>query len=327
MELISQKTPLFPQDWSIGRVVAWFAKLGVFVLVPGLHQIACKRRILGGLLMVMYFVTEFAVENRPLDFYPRKLFDHPDITDMSEFDHFLFYVYINYDFHILAGFHHLDQNLARVPLYFSWFLLFLDVRKLERRSLTLNWFLVIVCLTATWFWPERHPYFSNLFVVQTNIGCPQICKNGIVAWHSPDPGEVIPNTGQLVVRDDLMMGPIMARILPGTPEQLCNGELPESWVRPGELDRCNNFSQLSKRYRVDVGAGPVQRYGFSQRIYWAGPTSWTRTSFSKIGNTRKYFVLNDSVTDFVGHTLFQIYNWTEYDPLNFINYSLPKLKL
>jgi len=32
MELISQKTPLFPQDWSIGRVVAWFAKLGVFVL-------------------------------------------------------------------------------------------------------------------------------------------------------------------------------------------------------------------------------------------------------------------------------------------------------
>ena len=33
MEALSQKTQLVLQDWSIGRAIAWLAKLGIFVLV------------------------------------------------------------------------------------------------------------------------------------------------------------------------------------------------------------------------------------------------------------------------------------------------------
>ncbi len=48
MELAQTKIPYLPPDWTVARGFKYTAKLGVFILVPGLHQIACKRRILGG---------------------------------------------------------------------------------------------------------------------------------------------------------------------------------------------------------------------------------------------------------------------------------------
>ena len=314
MELISQKTPRLLQDWSIGRAIAWLAKFGIFVLVPGLHQIACKRWILGGLLMAMYFVAEFALENRPLDFYTRTLIAAPDHSDydFSNFD------YRDFETIILVGFRNLDYNLALVPKYFSWILLFLDVRKIEKRRLELNWFLVFFCLIGAWFWPDRTSFSSNLFVAQTNIGCPEICRNDIVAWHYLGPEIEQAKPGQLVIRDDLFQGPIVARVLQGSPQQLCDGELPANWIRPGEQDGCSTHSPLDKQYRIEIGPEPIRHYGVSRPIYWTGPMSRTRTSFSKIGSTHKYFVFNNIVTDAVGHTLFQIYNWTYFDPLNFI---------
>ena len=50
MELAQTRIPYLPPDWTVARVAKYAAKLGVFILVPGLHQIACKRRILGGCL-------------------------------------------------------------------------------------------------------------------------------------------------------------------------------------------------------------------------------------------------------------------------------------
>jgi hypothetical protein len=319
MELISQKTPNLLQDWSIGRAIAWLAKLVIFVLVPGLHQIACKRRILGGLLMVMYFVAEFAVENRPLNLDPIVLFGPPDLSnyDFSNFD-IKDFDKENEKFELILNYYVMDRILAWVPLYISWFLLVIDVRKIERRRMTLNWFLIFACLTGAWFWPERHRFFSNFFVVQTNIGCPEICKNDIVAWHYLEPYHETAISGQLVAIGSFVDRPFMARVLPGTPQQLCDGELPEASIRPGELNDCKYSWMGGGKYRIDTGPDSIHQSGRRQHVYWTHPLFSMHTSFSRIGNTHKFFILNDSVTDAVGQTLFQIYNWTYLDPLNFI---------
>ena len=321
MELISQKTPRLLQDWSIGRAIAWLTKLGIFVLVPGLHQIACKRRILGGLLMVMYFVAEFAVENRPLYLYPVYLFGPPELPEITihNFESIVAEDK-NYNYGLMLGYHKLDRNLSQALLYFSWFLLLIDVRKIENRRVTLNWFLMFACLAGAWFWPAKYTWPSNYFVAQTNVGCPEFCKNDIGLKLSSQNRPGSPSPGDVVLLTHIFYGPKVARILPGSPRQLCDGELPKIQIRNGELRDCKSSSSLDNKHRVDTGKEPFRQLGLNRDIYWIGKSPFVNSNFVKVGNTHKYFVLNDEITDAIGIALFHIYDWTELDPLNIIEF-------
>ena len=65
MDIARTRIPYLPPDWTVGRGAKYAAKLAAFIVVPGLHQITCNRRILGSLLFGIYFVAELVVTNRP----------------------------------------------------------------------------------------------------------------------------------------------------------------------------------------------------------------------------------------------------------------------
>jgi len=125
METGHAKIPYLPPDWTVARGARYAAKLGVFMLVPGLHQIACRRWILGGLLMALYFAANFTLKNIPWDYAD---------AGTSKF--------------ILAG------HFSDISLYISWILLAVDFRNIEGRKLKINVFLVMSCVAGLYFAPE-----------------------------------------------------------------------------------------------------------------------------------------------------------------------------
>ena len=134
MELAQAKIPYLPPEWTLARAAKYAAKLGVFILVPGLHQIACKRWILGSLLLILYVVSEFVGLNSPFEIM------YVDLTPYSLFD-----------------------NLSEVAQNISWLLLAFDLKNLERRYLTPGHLLPAACVAVLSYMPfhdNRILYYS-----------------------------------------------------------------------------------------------------------------------------------------------------------------------
>ena len=292
MELAQAKIPYLPPDWTLARAAKYAAKLGVFILVPGLHQIACKRRVLGGLLLVLYFGTEFVQSNRPVE----------GLVD---------------PFHI----YFVTYNVPELFLNFSWFLLAFDLRNLETRKFKVNLLLVLSFAILIYFDQTYRPSFLYIYVEREGYTCPAFCTYDVVEF---EPYALLYDLeivaeGDFVVLGDtfgpyytskLLSGPLK-NYLPGTVKEMCAGY--------GDSDE---LQRLKKRVceveledkRIDFLApgGPNPDFkskdGIDVSMISLRDVHGVRPK--KIGNTHEYFVISDEVTDVVGNALLTIYKWT-----------------
>jgi len=169
MDLARSKIPFVSPNWTLARIVRYAAKLVVFILVPGLHQIASNRRLLGGLLLVSFFTAEIV-----FGFLPYRLY-HDDLHPT-----------------------HMAGLLSKVFQYFCWFLLALDLKGLEARSLRPGLPLALMCAAGVYFVPYHYADTQSVHVEKTSDLCPKFCRYDIIEYEvrtetfrSFSPGEAV----------------------------------------------------------------------------------------------------------------------------------------
>ncbi len=298
MELAQTKIPYLPPDWTVARGFKYAAKLGVFILVPGLHQIACKRRILGGLLMVLYFAAEFVFANEPFNFSDRGF----SIRSLSGnlFDEGF-------------SFRSMSRNSSEVFQYFSWLLLSLDTRNLENRKLKLNFFLILICAAGVYFVPDHNAGTLNIHIETRNYACPQFCPHDIVQYEPYDR-----RVDRIQAGDYVMVGIVyefnyMAKVLvPGPPEEACADDGRTTLQLPIGNHYCRAYAPGKYTYQFLVLGGPQPEFTGSDGVKISILTDLHVSGIrpKKIGNTREYFFLSDNITEFVGRVLLITYEWT-----------------
>ncbi len=285
MELAQAKIPTLPPDWTAARIAKYATKLGLFILVPGLHQIACRRRILGGLLMVLYFAVEFTLSNKPFE------------IPIEPFQIF-----------------RLTLNLSDVFQHFSWILIAVDIRNLEERKLRLNFFLVLSCAAGIYFVPNHHAGTISIFVEQKNNACPTFCKFDIVEFDIISPDVDTISVGDYVILDGYERPIYTSRIMAGPPAKACTNDSRTTLDLPHD----NYFCDLtSNSYNYDFLVRGHSRWKYENI---AGRNISMISEFlvhgvrpRKIGNLREYFILTDGITDVVGKALLAVYKWTGFN--------------
>jgi hypothetical protein len=304
MELAQTKIPYLPPDWTVARGVRYAAKLGLFLLVPGLHQIACRRWILGGLIFAIFAISRFIITNSPiggmLDFEPS--FDlHYRLTDDMQF--------------------------------VTWLLLAADLRNLEGRRTGIVSLLLLQCFAVIYFAPfdnNRAPFFH---IEQADIACPAFCKHDIVEWevHEPDIHRI--SRGDYVVLEDLEAGAFrITKILAGPVKEACAGDSRTSLGLPPENEYCKLVKigawerepLVNNSWQIYWGEYYYYRYDFlipgrpkrsSSNIRSRNLSLLSRYAIigvrpRKIGNIREYFFYSDELTDVIGHAVLTIHQWT-----------------
>jgi len=290
MELAQAKLPFLPPEWTVARVVGYAAKLTVFVIVPGLHQIASNRRILSGLLMVLYFGTEFTLSNKPIE-----------ATDASV--------------HLFI----LKSNLPETFLYFSWFLLALDLKKLGKRTLKISGFLVLSCAAGLYFIPHHRPMSIYGYIEQENYACPTFCKYDFIEYEPRWRQKGDLSEGDFVIFGEfegpyyaskLLAGPLK-NYLPGTVKKLCAGYGDADELQRAKKSSCEASLKEKLNYFLILG-GPKPEFKDEdgRRASMVSSYEIRGASPRKIGNTHEYFIVTDEITDIIGNALLTVYKWT-----------------
>jgi len=287
MELAQTKTPYLPPDWTVARGLKYAAKLGVFVLVPGLHQIACKRRILGGLILFIFVASNFIFLNQPSE---SKFLDFLSPTSI--------------------------MNFSSATQYATWILLSIDLNNLESRRLKPGHIIPLAFFFSVHLMPFTDHRITYVHIEQKNTVCPVFCKFDIVKWDFRNPyvekiseGDyvVMGHFGSSAYATRLLAGPI-ENYLPGTPREVCSkyrlkSQLPQ--------DLCEDFLDTARgSFIIRGGPKPEFKLGdgregtmiLGQEVMGFRPR--------KIGNLHDYFIFSDEVTEFVGTTLLTVYKWT-----------------
>ena len=285
MELAQAKIPYLPPDWTVARVTKYAAKLGLFILVPGLHQIACKRRILGGLLLALYFSAEIT-----LTYYPT---DHSD-------GYFSIYF--------------MASGLAGDAQRFSWLLLAVDLRGFENRELKLNFFLVLTCVAGIYFVPNQRPRVLYIHFVQESYVCPVFCKNDIVAYE-----EYVPNRHKIQIGEDVIVGlgnepRYVSKVLLDSPKETCA----EDRRTPLKLPSFNFFctEDMDRRlydFVVLGGPEPELKIPDGRNVTFVGDIWVHGFKLRKIGNPQDFFIISEGFTELVGVSLLTVYKWTGFN--------------
>ena len=268
----------------MARIAKYAAKLGVFIVVPGLHQIACKRRILGGLLMALYFAAEFTLSNKPLNF---SVSSSP--TDF------------------------LPENLKEVIQFFSWILLALDIKKLEKRILKPNLFLFLACAAGIYFVPNHDPGVLNIHIEDRDIACPTFCKHDIVEYELYDN-----RVHKILVGDYILLGIMinpkhLAKVLvAGPPAEACARDGRTVLQLPVRNSYCRKDVLGRYLYQLLVLGGPDPEYKNpdGKDVSLVAEFRVHGVGLRKVGNIRQYFILSEGITDVVGHVLLTVYEWT-----------------
>ena len=297
MELLHKQMPWLPPDWTVLRVGKYIAKLSAFIIVPGLHQITCRRFLLGGLLMVVYFAAEFTSSNLP----------HSLST-------------LNYKRDFIAA------NISEYVCYFSWFLLALDLRNLEHRHLKLNLFLALSCIAGVYYVPEHYPEKLTVYVEKENTVCPVFCKNDIVEFDitlleiHKNPGQKLKIwRGQIVIVDVFRGYPYATKIL-AAPDDICSGNA-GNLLAPHEKEYFCVEGYKGKQplpYLLQVGPKPeYNRYNGKYHSMIGSPLI-SGINPRKIGNIREYYFLSNGISDGIGEALLVLYKLTG---LNLFGYS------
>jgi hypothetical protein len=282
MELGQAKIPYLPPDWTVARGVRYAAKLGVFILVPGLHQIACRRWIFGGLLMALFFAAEFTQTNIP--------FNYSD-QDLSTY--------------------YLASNFSDISLYISWGLLTVDLRNIETRTMKLTLFLVLCCATGLYFVPAHYGGNLNIHIEQDDFACPMFCKYDIVEYefrHLPKHNFSI---GDYVITEVPLGNFHLSKVVAGPPGEACAKDDRTILRLPVDNFYCFNINgKYVFEYIVLLGPHPVINNREVNEFTMVNKIDIVGVELKKIGNTHEYFVLSDGVTDSIGKSLLTIYQLT-----------------
>jgi hypothetical protein len=296
MELARTKIPSLPPYWTAGRGIRYAAKLGVFILVPGLHQIACRRWILGGLLMALYFAAEFTLSNMPIDFTR---------------DYF--------------ATNRLARNTGDVCQYFAWVLLAVDLKNLHQRKSRLNSFLILSCLIGIYFLPNHSPKWLFIHVVAENYACPAFCKNDIVEYVHFERGKHNIAKGDHVIVQTFLERTYLAKVYVESHDKACAEDIRFPLYLPRDdmlyLPISHGFCQkISDRYPDDfiVSGGPNPTIKTLRQDKFSPIADYNLHGFrpKKIGTTHEHFILSDGITDIAGNVLLTIFKWTNLDFLD-----------
>jgi hypothetical protein len=284
MELMQTKIPFLPSDWTVARGGKYAIKLGVFILVPGLHQIACNRRILGWLLFVGYLVAKFVIANQPYF-----------ALDGSQYQTGPYY------------------KLLDIVQIFSWTLLALDIKYLETRNLTFRFLLPIVCFFTFQFMPFHSDRLLSIYVEQENYTCPAFCEFDLIKFesamsdrdkHSVGDFIVIPLGGRRYYVSRILAGP--AKKKEPCPDDYFN------WIEPRKPDFLCPQGDGGATYDFLIMGGPEPQLKMLDGEEYSLISKFIIGGFKpeKIGNLKEYYFWSDEVTNWLGYALLEIYLWT-----------------
>jgi hypothetical protein len=284
MNILHSKIPFLPDTWTWARGAKYAAKLGVFVLVPGLHQVILKRWLFGTLLMTLYFGSEVILANLPLH-----------ITSP------------NFPAHGLA------ENLSVAARIISWLLLILDLGKLETRNLKPGPLLVSTCIAGLYFIPPHFPGNLTLSVETKNDLCPVFCQYDVVEYDLSFPGKAKLKNGDYVVVYVFKPDLLLTQILAVPSKEIC----PEFMRMKRYLSYDHFFCDpdgdggFSDPWLVYGGPEPKMKSLDGRDVSLVYRHNINGVRPRKIGNIRDYFILTEGISDFVGHALLTIYKLTD----------------
>ena len=288
METLSQKTQLVLQDWSIGRAIAWLAKLGIFVLVPGLHQIACKRYVLGALLLGYFLVGKFLGTSTP-------------ISGMSYIPFVFWY----------------QQEIWNAAQLYAWILLLFDLRNIENRGLSRWFFIPVPVAILVYFLPFHDRQLPDYFIEPYGFTCPEFCKNDIVMYGYRDFKDgMLPLNQPVVLYNYRDKEFYVSHFVAGPTKEACAGDILKNLHLKSSDPYCKDaYLPLSQSHLVKGPVADVVSEG-SEEYSMVGRNNYFGGSPRRVGNTHKYFVISEEITGLIGNALLTIYEWTGLDLLD-----------
>jgi hypothetical protein len=287
MEHAQTKIPFLPSGLTVLRIAKYAAKLGIFAFVPGLHQIACNRRILGSMLFVLFVVSEFVQLNSP--------------REIMYTDHAPIYLF---------------WKLSETAVIVSWLLLAFDIKKLEHRHLKPGFLLLLICVALLKYEPFHGGRTLFVHIEQENSICPAFCKFDIVEWefHDLDVDKI--SVGDYVVLGGYEGPFFTTQILEAPTREVCATGGPKS-RRQLLYDRFCNIFKIRSGIKVSLYdyfipgiAGTEYRSIRGADIAMINRVDASGLRPKKIGNIREYFAFSDGISQLVGTVLFIIYKWT-----------------
>jgi hypothetical protein len=281
MNIMHAKLPFAPQDWSVLRSGKYLAKLALFIIVPGLHQIACKRWVLGGLVFAIYVVSMFAISNTPFEFgvmRPSTLW---------------------------------ARYTSSISLVLSWALLALDFRHLKIRSLKFGYAAPLAIVILLQFLPLHHRSILFIHVVKNNSICEKFCENDVVTYNLHDGDNEKISIGQFILVPSHTKSRYLAKVVMNRTAERCSSHFPLNDTIGIDAYRCIDGI---KRYEYDflVLGGPEPGYTTSEGVKLTpiSNVGLIGINLKKIGNTRAYSVASENVSDLIGNALLTVFKWT-----------------
>ena len=284
MKLIQSKIPFLPPDWTVARGVKYVTRLTVFILFPGLHQISIGRKIFGGLLFALYFISLFSINFHPSNYAN---------------DHLLWYPKA--------------YELVDIAIWVSLALLAIDFKGIERRLLTKTHLVLIVSIALVSSVPfsSRHRVL-NLFVEEVGNVCPAFCRYDIVEFDPAWPPKKKLAIGEYFISEDTNFKPQVGKVLANSPEHDCARGGPVFRYLPAKNNYCWEMEPgyYQMPYLVQSSWQPMNDVIIDRYISTINENGIRGVNPSRIGNLRQYYFMNDTVTDLIGSTLVKIYEWT-----------------
>jgi hypothetical protein len=285
MEIFQKQLPLLPPGWTLARALKYVAKVVVFVIVPGLHQIVSRRRILGWLMMLIFITAQVTHSFLPWD--PRS----------------------NFIEHALA------ENLSATVQGISLLLLVLDFKWLESRKLDFRPFPVLSVMAAIYFMPVHDAGFLSVIVENKNNLCPEICRNDVIEFDLINYRQDKINANDLVVINWHFREPYITRILETPSEEFCQANRRSPRYLPLSALVCRKNLEddpypYPYPYLVLGGPQPELRNSEGQPVSKIQDSVIQGVRLRKIGNLHEYFFHSGGMTESLGYTLLTIYNLT-----------------
>ena len=287
METLNSKLPFMAPDWTLGRGIKYAAKLAVFIIVPGLHQITCKRWLFGGLLMGLYFGAIFTFTNLPYDVFAN-----------------------HYPTHDAA------RRLFRIAQYLSWILLLLDLKKLEERRLKPGLFLVLSCAAGLYFTPHHRQKDLMVIVEVKNDLCPEVCLNDIIEFNFRDFKTDNISVGDLVLMKMRIPDPYLTIVLETPYATLCEENKKSPKYFPVSALSClkdnpeSDDDKYATPYLTLGGPDPEFTMRDGRKVTDYSDLYIFGVHLKKIGNLHEYSLFGEGMTSLIGQVFLTTYTMT-----------------
>ena len=281
MEISSKKIPFLPSDWTINRVAGYAARLILFILVPGLHQLACRRLVFGWLLFGLYVFCHFVMTNSPFEAGARNSIP--------------LWAY----------------SVVEVVRYFSWLLLALDIRGLEKRSLAIWQLAPTAMVLFLGLLPLHDHGVLKLHIVTKNHACPEYCENDILTYEHFYMAKHNLKIGDYVLAGRSSNNLQLTRVMMIRSKDKCLTEYPLDWKASLDFYFCDEGAR-NYLYEYLVLADSESTLVTSEGLHVTPIMKGEIQAFNpkKIGNLRQNFSGAGKISEYAGNTLLVIYKWT-----------------